>query len=173
MAAECLPSSQAKQSLETLSMSPNYGWIISEEDLSPLGESILLDESIPVIGYIPRSVYQAAGIQDSVFQFRQQCLQDSLPQNSQIVDDTPSLIQWVRQHHFRTLYILEPKQGLWNTVLTTLELELLKTNCQLERVNHAFDLRYLASERGILQIQEANTKIPFGASNSKLIRFKR
>jgi deoxyribodipyrimidine photo-lyase len=136
---------QATQSFETLSMSANYGWIISEEDLSPLGESILLDASIPVIGYIPRSVYQAASIQDSVFQFRQQCLQDSLPQNNQIVDDTPSLIQWVRQHHFRKLYILEPKQGLWNTVLTTLELELLKTNCQLERVNHAFDLRYLAS----------------------------
>ena len=87
---------------------------------------MLSSKQIPQIGYIPLSAYQQAGIQDSVLNFRHDCLADSLTQDSQIVHDTPSLIQWVQQHHFKSLYVIEPKQGLWNPVLPALEIELHK-----------------------------------------------
>ena len=140
-------ASQATQSFEKLTMSAKSAWIITEEDLSPSRESMLSRDQIPQIGYIPTSAYQQAGIQDSVFKFRHDCLADSLPQDSQIVYDTQALIQWVQQHHFKTLYVLEPKQGLWNPVLPALEIELHKIDSTLERVNHSFDLRYLASAK--------------------------
>ena len=138
---------QSSQSFDSLSMPVNAAWLICEEDLSPLREPLLLNNNPALIGYIPLSAYRQADIQDSVFQFRRNCMRDSLPQDSQIVHDTPSLIQWVLQHHFKTLYILEPKQGLWNPLLPELEMELHKINCQLARVNHAFDLGYLASAK--------------------------
>jgi deoxyribodipyrimidine photo-lyase len=140
-------ASQATQSLEKLTISAKSAWIITEEDLSPSRESMLSKDQIPQIGYIPTSAYQQAGIQDCVFKFRHDCLADSLPQASQIVYDTQALIQWVQQHHYKTLYILEPKQGLWNSVLPALELELHNIDCTLERINHSFDLRYLTSAK--------------------------
>lgn len=138
---------QATQSFDSLSINKGSAWLICEEDLSPSREAMLSREQIPQIGYIPLSAYQQAGIQDSVFKFRHDCLADSLPQDSPIVHDTPALIQWVQQHHFKTLYVIEPKQGLWNPVLPTLETELHKIDCTLERVNYAFDLQYLASAK--------------------------
>lgn len=138
---------QPTQSFDALSMRRHSAWIISEEDLAPLREPKLSKGQVPLIGYLPLTAYQEAGIQASVLQFRQHCLQDSLPQDSPIVHDLAALMQWVRQHRYKTLYILEPKQGLWNAVLPALELALLENDCRLERVNHAFDLRYLASAK--------------------------
>ena len=138
---------QATQSFDSLSIRKGSAWVICEEDLSPSREAMLSSEQVPQIGYIPLSAYQQAGIHDSVFKFRHDCLADSLPQDSQIVHDAPALIQWVQEHHFKTLYIIEPKLGLWKPVLPALEIGLHQIDCTLVKVNHAFDLGYLASAR--------------------------
>ena len=143
----CFQAYKARQSLDSITIHSHSAWMISEEDLSPLSEAILLKSHIPIIGYIPLAAYQRAEIKNTVFDFRYKCLQDSLPQHSQIVQDSPSLIEWVHQHNIQKLYILEPKQGLWNGVLPALETDLLKNKCQLERVNHSFDLSYIGTAK--------------------------
>ena len=88
---------------------------------------------------MPKQHYHEHGIAPAVFDFRYQCMADSLQTPGAVYTDLAEVVEWAQLANLDMLLMAEPSIGIWNQVLAALEAALREQGITLVLKRHWWD----------------------------------